>query len=196
MLTAVVAAGAAAAATSLFWHIHHTNAAAAAAATTTTATMTHKDDDGDAPLSTTSTGTGRKGGGVAMYENKKAVDEYLQFHFGAPHDILPYACGPTSALGFPARCAALCAKHADTHGAALDIGCAVGGASFELAKAFDAVVGLDYSHAFIDAAKAMQRHGTATYTALLEGSITARVTTHTTHSTAHTTKVIDCVHDV
>jgi 2-polyprenyl-3-methyl-5-hydroxy-6-metoxy-1,4-benzoquinol methylase len=36
---------------------------------------------------------------------------------------------------------------------ALDLGCAVGGAAFELARAFPAVLGIDYSHAFVEAAQ-------------------------------------------
>lgn len=36
---------------------------------------------------------------------------------------------------------------------AIDVGCAVGGASFELARSFDRVIGIDYSHAFVNAAK-------------------------------------------
>ena len=38
--------------------------------------------------------TSSAGGGAAAYETRKAVDEYLQFHFGADSDILPYANGP------------------------------------------------------------------------------------------------------
>ncbi len=38
--------------------------------------------------------TSSAGGGAAAYETTKAVDEYLQFHFGADQDILPYAQGP------------------------------------------------------------------------------------------------------
>lgn len=33
-------------------------------------------------------------GGIALYETEKAVNEYLQFHFGADSDILPYENGP------------------------------------------------------------------------------------------------------
>lgn len=152
--------------------------------------------------------TSSAGGGTAAYETRKAVDEYLQFHFGADADILPYAKGPKVRLGlmdsclehnwasgvqqparclrgsrrswaelaelattrlpqealqFPARCAQLCEKHCDAlkdfngekgDTLALDIGCAVGGATFELARAFTHVLGIDYSHAFVDAAKA------------------------------------------
>lgn len=38
--------------------------------------------------------TSSAGGGAAAYETRKAVDEYLQFHFGDDNDILPYANGP------------------------------------------------------------------------------------------------------
>ena len=38
--------------------------------------------------------TSSAGGGAAAYETRKAVDEYLQFHFGVDSDILPYSYGP------------------------------------------------------------------------------------------------------
>jgi hypothetical protein len=39
----------------------------------------------------------------SVYETDKAVAEYLQFHFGADEDILPFAEGPKSALNFASR---------------------------------------------------------------------------------------------
>ena len=72
------------------------------------------------------------------------------------------AMHPQEALRVPARCAQLCEKHCkalrDFTGEggetlALDVGCAVGGAAFELARVFDNVLGIDYSQAFVDAAK-------------------------------------------
>lgn len=38
--------------------------------------------------------TSSAGGGSGAYETRKAVDEYLQFHYGRPEDIMPYECGP------------------------------------------------------------------------------------------------------
>lgn len=38
--------------------------------------------------------TSSAGGGSAAYETRKAVDEYIQFHFGSQEDLLPYANGP------------------------------------------------------------------------------------------------------
>lgn len=74
---------------------------------------------------------------------------------------MPYAFGPVQAADFPARLAALAAKHAPVAGGgrvtrALDVGCAVGGATFALARHFSAAHGIDYSAAFVAAAKRLQ----------------------------------------
>jgi hypothetical protein len=50
--------------------------------------------------STTNSGAGSS----AVYETQKAVSEYLMFHFADNKDLMPYACGPASALDFPRRC--------------------------------------------------------------------------------------------
>eukprot|EP00199_Chlamydomonas_sp_CCMP681_P002508 CAMPEP_0119106282 /NCGR_PEP_ID=MMETSP1180-20130426/4020_1 /TAXON_ID=3052 ORGANISM="Chlamydomonas cf sp, Strain CCMP681" /NCGR_SAMPLE_ID=MMETSP1180 /ASSEMBLY_ACC=CAM_ASM_000741 /LENGTH=332 /DNA_ID=CAMNT_0007091583 /DNA_START=16 /DNA_END=1014 /DNA_ORIENTATION=- len=120
--------------------------------------------------------TSSAGGGAAAYETRKAVDEYLQFHFGSASDLLPYSQGPKGALNFTGRLAALCSKYASSRNDALDVGCAVGGASFELAKTFKQVIGIDYSHAFVEAAQDMQQSGSREYEAALEGDIKATYT--------------------
>jgi putative 4-mercaptohistidine N1-methyltranferase len=89
---------------------------------------------------------------------------------------MPYDFGPRGAANFPARCAALAAKYAPRGGAggrALDIGCAVGGASFELARTFDAVTGLDFSSAFIAAARRLAAGERLPCTALDEGTLSS-----------------------
>ena len=50
----------------------------------------------------------------------------------------------------------MCRKHSVSTGRALDVGCAVGGAAFHLARDFAAVVGIDFSHAFVDASNHMK----------------------------------------
>ena len=47
----------------------------------------------------------------------------------------------------------------------------MGGASFELTRAFDEVVGIDFSHAFVAAANDMKANGHRDYHMLVEGSI-------------------------
>lgn len=49
----------------------------------------------DATRSTTSSA----GGGAGAYETRKAVEEYLQFHFGQPDEVMPYNVGPKAGAG-------------------------------------------------------------------------------------------------
>ena len=57
---------------------------------------------------------------------------------------------------------------------ALDIGCSVGRITFELAKRFNQVVGIDISHRFIDAANKLKVHGKLDYVVQTEGSLTSQ----------------------
>ncbi|PSC67344.1 4-mercaptohistidine N1-C-terminal domain [Micractinium conductrix] len=125
--------------------------------------------------------TSSAGGGAGAYETRKAVDEYLQFHYGRPEDILPYDCGPKEALRFAERLAMLCERHCtalqDFTGErkpplAIDVGCAVGGATFELARAFPHVLGIDYSQTFVNTANTMKERGWMRYRAVEEGALT------------------------
>ena len=89
---------------------------------------------------------------IAPYESARYLSEYLLFHYGPPELLLPWPDGPQDALDFPRRCADLLAEFANG-GHALDLGCAVGRASFELGRHFDHVLGIDLSTNFIQAAK-------------------------------------------
>jgi putative 4-mercaptohistidine N1-methyltranferase len=95
------------------------------------------------------------------YESGRMVHEYLLFHYGTADQVLPGGAGPRDALDFPARCAALAVARAapDRRARALDLGCATGRSSFELAAAFDRVVGIDFSRAFVEAALALRAAG-------------------------------------
>lgn len=56
--------------------------------------------------------TSSAGGGTAAYETRRAVDEYLQFHYGRPEEILPYEVGPkVGASPWPAFMYIRCAFH-------------------------------------------------------------------------------------
>lgn len=116
--------------------------------------------------------------GSGVYESRRAVDEYLLFHFGEPNLLMPYEFGPKSALNFAERVCDLACTAQSSRLRALDIGCAVGGLSYALARSFEEVVGIDFSHSFIAAANELKDKGSMPYEALKQGSI---VTSHTAH---------------
>ncbi len=107
------------------------------------------------------------------YESKTYLDEYLGFHYGEAGDFCPWQEVPLGWMHFPQRCAdALSLRvDADKKTRALDIGCAVGGASFELAKSFGDVLGVDNSHSFIDACNRLKDSGEHLYERKEEGDI-------------------------
>ncbi len=59
---------------------------------------------------------------------------------------------------------------------ALDLGCAVGRSTFELARHCSEVVGIDYSQRFIEVARHLQQHGSIDYAYVEEGLLTAPAT--------------------
>ncbi len=109
---------------------------------------------------------------ASFYDSDEAVAQYLLFHYGTPEQICPLLPEARSACGFPVRCVTepLRHFHPARTGRALDLGCAVGRSSFELARHFGEVIGLDFSSRFIDAARAMQDRGAAEIRASREGS--------------------------
>ncbi len=121
--------------------------------------------------------------GRQVYEDARVVDEYMLLHHGAPATQMPWPGGPQCSTAFPQRCAHWLLEGAERYGSgtarALDIGCAVGGASFELARSFEAVLGVDLSRAFIDAAEQLQKTGSRDYFRRDEGdlgdTVTARI---------------------
>lgn len=96
-----------------------------------------------------------------FYESASTLEEYLLFHYGKAEEILPYDFGPKSALGFPIRCVSECfdLTKISPDSRALDLGCAVGRSTFELASHCGSVLGIDSSKRFIDVAKQLQERG-------------------------------------
>jgi hypothetical protein len=70
-----------------------------------------------------------------IYETRRLLDEYLLFHYGTPAEVLPWENGPRDALGFPVRTVMelIDLPRTPCEAVALDLGCAVGRSSFELA---------------------------------------------------------------
>ncbi len=107
------------------------------------------------------------------YETERLLAEYLLFHYGSAEEILPWSFGPVGALDFSVRvvdCLDLSVLPLD--GRALDLGCAVGRSSFELARHFREVVGIDFSANFVQAATGLRAHGALPYLRTDEGRLT------------------------
>ncbi|MEN8661658.1 MAG: putative 4-mercaptohistidine N1-methyltransferase [Lentimonas sp.] len=109
---------------------------------------------------------------INPYESDELLQQYLVFHYATAEEQFPYPFGGADAVDFPKRCAleGPNAAKVPAGARALDLGCSVGRSSFELARSCDEVIGIDYSHAFIDAAKRLQSSGVHPATRLDEGS--------------------------
>ncbi len=106
------------------------------------------------------------------YESDAARAQYLWLHYGQPFGVVASDSPFASSLHFPARCAELLLRGARTAGArALDVGCAVGRSTFELARACEAAIGIDYSASFIDAAERLRAGESIDYSTPFEGEL-------------------------
>lgn len=83
------------------------------------------------------------------YETDELVNQYLAFHYGPTYFEVP---------NYAVHCADICLglMQGRSMRRALDLGCAVGRSTFELARGFEAVVGVDLSSRFVEAARALQ----------------------------------------
>jgi putative 4-mercaptohistidine N1-methyltranferase len=100
----------------------------------------------------------------SRYHSDAAVSQYCEAHYGPDY---------FGVANFPARLARLCAAGLEgkPQRRALDLGCAVGRASFELATRFDHVTGIDFSTRFIDIACRLQKRGKISYQLPEEGDL-------------------------
>lgn len=109
----------------------------------------------------------------SIYESERLLAEYLLFHYGTEEKILPpgrtWPAGMRDALDFPRRTVAHFTPGHARRG--LDLGCAVGRSTFEMARSCDEVTGIDFSHAFIRAAEALRLGETVAYQRLDEASL-------------------------
>lgn len=107
------------------------------------------------------------------YDTDTALSEYLLFHYGGL-DEKRVPAFLTDALRFPVHCVTQCLDDVrlPRHAQALDLGCAVGRSSFELARRCARVVGIDYSAAFIRVANHLRDNGSFNFSYVDEGELT------------------------
>ncbi len=100
------------------------------------------------------------------YNTDTSISQYC--HFGWGENTL-------GVENYPAACAriALAAMRDKPKRKALDIGCAIGRSTFELARGFDEVIGVDFSARFIQEAQCLKENGILRYTMPTEGDLEA-----------------------
>ncbi len=103
---------------------------------------------------------------ASSYETDQQVSQYAEFHYGDEYFGVP---------NFPRALARLAIEAMGERPArrALDLGCAVGRASFELARHFEQVTGIDFSTRFIQLGIQLVEQGRMRYTLVEEGELLA-----------------------
>jgi putative 4-mercaptohistidine N1-methyltranferase len=101
---------------------------------------------------------------TAVYETDRLLSSYLEHHYGDDY------YGVSNYMKVLAEVAIKSMFHKPAH-KALDLGCAVGRASFELARHFDQVTGVDFSTRFIGLGAQMAKNGLLRYTLVEEGEL-------------------------
>ncbi len=100
----------------------------------------------------------------SIYETDKLLSEYAEFHYGDAY---------YGVANFPKALAelAIAAMHDKPMREALDLGCATGRATFELARHFEHVTGIDFSARFINLGVQLATQGVIRYTLVDEGEL-------------------------
>ncbi|KQT41189.1 MULTISPECIES: 5-histidylcysteine sulfoxide synthase [unclassified Methylophilus] len=101
---------------------------------------------------------------ASHYESDKLLSEYAEFHYGDSYFGVP---------NFSKALSDYAVQHLQSRpaGKALDLGCATGRATFELARHFDHVTGIDFSARFIGLALKLAQQGVLRYTMITEGDL-------------------------
>ncbi len=99
-----------------------------------------------------------------IYENDIQISQYAEFGWGKK-------CFGIE--NYPAFCAKIALEYSKRKPKrkALDVGCAIGRSSFELAREFDEVVGVDFSARFISLATKLKEEGSIGYTFPTQGEL-------------------------
>ena len=101
---------------------------------------------------------------VDVYETDRSIAQYCESHYGSEY---------FGVANFPHAMSRLCLELMEgrPRNKALDLGCAVGRATFELAREFDEVMGLDASARFIRIGVELKDKGFLRYARLEEGEL-------------------------
>jgi 5-histidylcysteine sulfoxide synthase/putative 4-mercaptohistidine N1-methyltranferase len=97
-----------------------------------------------------------------IYESDELVSQYCEFQYGNTH---------FGVENFSIETAKISSKYAINKGKALDLGCATGRASYELAREFDKVEGIDFSVRFVQVGAKLKSDGYVAFSSKEEGEL-------------------------
>ena len=97
-----------------------------------------------------------------IYESDALVSQYCEFQYGDTY---------FGVENFAVSCARIASKYVQNRRKALDLGCATGRATYELAKAFDEVEGIDFSVRFIQVGSQLKEKGYVAFSTVQEGEL-------------------------
>ncbi|HUH43122.1 MAG TPA: 5-histidylcysteine sulfoxide synthase [Sulfurimonas sp.] len=98
-----------------------------------------------------------------VYESDELVSQYCEFQYGD---------NSFGVKNFALECVKIATKFVKNKTKALDLGCATGRATFELARSFDEVDGIDFSARFISVGVKLKNDGYIAYRVKTEGDLT------------------------
>ncbi len=99
---------------------------------------------------------------VDIYESDELVSQYCEFQYGDKN---------FGVENFAIECAKVAKRFALNTKKALDLGCATGRATFELAKSFDEVEGIDFSVRFVQVGAKLKEDGYIAFSSREEGEL-------------------------
>ncbi len=104
---------------------------------------------------------------LSTYESDALVSQYAEFHYGDPLFGVPNFAKAMADLAITAQ-----QQYGNgMFGKALDLGCATGRSSFELARVFQKVLGIDFSALLIQVGTRLKETGVVRYTLPNEGEL-------------------------
>ncbi|RLA67220.1 MAG: SAM-dependent methyltransferase [Epsilonproteobacteria bacterium] len=109
------------------------------------------------------------------YEEKVVTDYYTTDSIISQYCHFGWGENALGVENYPAKCASIALEYMKEKPKrkAFDIGCAIGRSTFELARGFDEVIGVDFSARFIQEAEVLKQNALLRYTMPTEGELTS-----------------------
>ncbi|MEA2047120.1 MAG: 5-histidylcysteine sulfoxide synthase [Campylobacterota bacterium] len=107
------------------------------------------------------------------YEEKVEIDYYTTDTVISQYCHFGWGDNALHVENYPAHCARIALEYMKNRSRkkAFDIGCAIGRSTFELARGFEKVIGVDFSARFIQEAESLKQNGFLRYSIVTEGEL-------------------------